>query len=60
MLTITGLLVTVGGSIVIGTATKGGLISESFLILAQISKKKAPNHDPEHYLLKEKIVRIVI
>ena len=28
---------------------KGSLISESFSTLAPISKKKVPNHSPEHY-----------
>ena len=40
--------------------TKGGLISEKFYILTQISKKKVPNHDSEHYLPKEKMLRVVI
>ena len=37
-------------------ATKGGLISESFFTLAQISKTKMSNHYPP----KEKMIRIVV
>ena len=39
-------------------ATTGALISESFSL--QASKKKVPNHDPEHCPPKEKMVRVVI
>ena len=39
---------------------KGGLISESFFTLVQISKKRVSNHDPEHLLFRCKVHRRVI
>ena len=39
--------------------TKGGWISESFSVWLK-SKKKVPNHSPEHYPPKEKMLRRVI
>ena len=38
---------------------KGGLISESFLLCFR-STKKGPNHSPEQYPSKEKMLRRVI
>ena len=37
-------------------APKGGLISESFSPLSQISKKGVPNHSPEHLLFSRWVV----
>ena len=39
---------------------KGELISESFTLGARIFKRKVPNHSPELYSPKEKMLRIVI
>ena len=39
---------------------KGVLISASFVLLWLKSLKKEPNHDPEHYPPKEKMLRVVI
>ena len=38
---------------------KGGLISERFLIWLQ-SPKKVPNHSPQHYPPREKLLKAVI
>ena len=39
--------------------SKGDLISESFSLWLK-SPKKGPNHSPEHYQFKEKMLRRVI
>ena len=41
------------------TNTKGGLISESFLIRLK-SQNRVPNHYPEHYPPKDKMLGIMI